>query len=402
MLMAEQSKELFELRKQLKFLKEIRGSGTELISIYIPPKYPIAEVMGKLREEFGQAGNIKSKATRTNVQAALEKMMGHLRMYKEPPENGVALFCGNISREEGKPDVRLFAIVPPEPIAVQFYRCDSTFVTEPLEAMLAPKDSYGIIVLDGREATLALLHGKAMRVMKRLHSTAHAKLHGKGGQSARRYQRIIEEEVEAYYKRVGESVDEAFLGVGNLKGLIVGGPGPAKESFLKLRPFNYRFKVLGVVDTGYTDEYGLREVLDKSGEIIAEQEAIKEKALLDRFMREVVGDGLVAYGEREVREALLSGKASMLLISEGLELKRVRLKCSSCAQEVERLESEAREEEHACGGKLRVIEAKDIAGELMALAEEKGIEVQTISTETAEGMEFLKGFYGIGAFLRYK
>ncbi|MEM3030541.1 MAG: peptide chain release factor aRF-1 [Candidatus Micrarchaeia archaeon] len=398
----EKSKELFELRKQLKFLKGLRGSGTELISLYIPPKYPLAEVTGKLREEYGQAGNIKSKSTRTNVQAALEKIMGHLKMYREPPANGMAVFCGNVSKVEGKPDVRLFAIVPPEPLGVQFYRCDSAFVLEPLEGMLAAKEAYGLVVLDGRDATIALLTGKTTRVVKRLHSMAHAKLHGKGGQSARRYQRIIEEEIETYYKRVGESMDEAFLGVQNLKGIIVGGPGPAKDSFLKARPFNYQLKILGVVDTGYTDEYGLREVLEKSGEIIAEQELIKEKALLDRFMKEVTGEGLATYGEKEVREALQSGKAELLLVSEGLELKRVKMKCSNCGQEVERITTEEKEEAHACGGKLEVKEAVNIGEELVALAEEKDIPIEMISTDTAEGVQFLKGFYGVGAFLRYK
>ncbi|MEM4389685.1 MAG: peptide chain release factor aRF-1 [Candidatus Micrarchaeia archaeon] len=400
--MAEKSKELFELRKQLKFLKELKGSGTELISLYIPPKYPLAEVTAKLREEYGQASNIKSKSTRTNVQAALEKIMTYLKMYKEPPATGMAIFCGNVSRVEGKPDVRLFAVVPPEPLGVQFYRCDSTFVLEPLENMLAAKEAYGLVVMDGRDATLALLVGKTIKVIKRLHSTAHAKLHGKGGQSARRYQRIIEEEIEAYYKRVGESMDEAFLGVENLKGIIVGGPGPAKDSFLKMRPFNYQLKIIGVVDTGYTDEYGLREVLEKSKEIIAEQEAIKEKALLDRFMKEVVSEGLATYGEREVREALQNGKAELLLISEGLELKRVRMKCSNCGQEFEKIVIEKKEETHACGGKLEIAEAVDVGDELIALAEEKNIPVEMISTDTAEGMQFLKGFYGIGAFLRYR
>ena len=52
---------------------------------------------------------------------------------------------------------------------------------------------------------------------------------------------------------------------------------------MKMSPFNYQIKVLGVVDTGYTDEYGIREVLSKSEGILAKQEAVKEKILIDRF-----------------------------------------------------------------------------------------------------------------------
>ena len=52
-------------------------------------------------------------------------------------------------------------------------------------------------------------------------------------------------------------MDECFLG--KVKGIIVGGPGPAKDSFMKLKPYNYQLKILGMVDTGYTDEYGIRK-----------------------------------------------------------------------------------------------------------------------------------------------
>ncbi|MEW6329239.1 MAG: peptide chain release factor aRF-1, partial [Candidatus Micrarchaeota archaeon] len=265
--MSEKSKQKYELKKKLRALRGIHGSGTELISVYIPPKYPIAEISAKLRDEFGQASNIKSKSTRKNVQDALEKIIQYLKMFRESPENGIAIFCGNISKEMGKPDIQLFSIVPHEPIGVQFYRCDSSFALEPLEEMLAATDTYGLVVLDGREATLATLRGKQTKILRRLNSTAHSKLHGKGGQSARRFQRIIEESIEKYYVRVGEAMDEAFLNIQNFKGVIVGGPGPTKENFLRMKPFNYQMKILGCLDTGYTDEFGIRELTDKASEI---------------------------------------------------------------------------------------------------------------------------------------
>ena len=52
------------------------------ISVYIPAGSAIHEMSNKLREEISQASNIKSKSTRTNVQGALERIIGHLRIFK--------------------------------------------------------------------------------------------------------------------------------------------------------------------------------------------------------------------------------------------------------------------------------------------------------------------------------
>jgi peptide chain release factor subunit 1 len=356
-----ESEKVFEFKKQLRQLREFSGSGTELISVYISAGSPIHETTNKLREEMSQASNIKSKTTRTNVLGALERIIGHLKLYKETPKNGLAVFCGNISNNPAKTVIELFALEPIQPLNVSVYRCDSKFFLEPLERMVEAKDVYGIVVMDGRDATLAIVAGTEINIVKKLHSTAHQKIR-KGGQSSRRFERLIEEQIENYYKRIGEAIDSYFLN--KVKGVIVGGPGPAKDDFMKMRPFNYQIKILGVVDTGYTDEYGVREVLAKSESILAEQEAVKEKQLVDRFIKEVVNDGLATYGKKEVEEAINSKQAEVVLLSEGLEA-----------------------------------EVFDFFSEL---AKEKEIDVKVISLNTVEGAQFFNGFGGIGAFLRYR
>ncbi|MDD5317225.1 MAG: peptide chain release factor aRF-1 [Candidatus ainarchaeum sp.] len=398
--MAEKSKLQYELKKQLKALKGLKGSGTELISLYITPGYQIADASNKLKEEYGQAANIKSKSTRKNVQAALERIINYLKAYRSPPPNGMAIFAGNVSKDAGRPDIQLFSLEPPEPLRTQFYRCDSAFVLEPLEDIVSIKDTYGLLVMDGREATIATLRGKSTSIVRKLNSTAHSKVR-KGGQSARRYERLIEESIEYYYKRIGEALDAVFVGMPHFRGIIVGGPGPAKDDFMKMKPFNYQLKVLGVLDTGYTDEYGVKELVDKSGSILAEQESIKEKQLVDSFIKAVVTGGPVAYGEKEVREALLANRVKTLLVSEGLDLKKVLFRCSQCGREKEVISRSEADFMDECGGKMRAEKSEDVAGELLRIAEEKNTELQVISTETSEGAQFLNSFFGIGAFLKY-
>ncbi|MFH1200442.1 MAG: LAGLIDADG family homing endonuclease [Candidatus Micrarchaeota archaeon] len=180
--MAAQSKEAYEFRRQVEALKQFRGRGTELISVLITPGYAISDVVAKLRDEYGQASNIKSKATQLNVQSALQKVMQYLKtLGHRPPANGIAIFCGNLSESEGKTDIRLYSVIPPTPLGTQFYRCDSAFVLEPLEELMGQSDCYGLVVLDGKEATVAILKGKTTKIVKKLHTTAHQKV-SKGGQ----------------------------------------------------------------------------------------------------------------------------------------------------------------------------------------------------------------------------
>ena len=220
--------------------------------------------------------------------------------------------------------------------------------------------------------------------------------------SARRFQRLIEEGIENYYKRIGEAMDEAFLASG-ISEVIVGGPGPSKEDFIKLKPFNYQFKVLDMINIGYTDEYGVRELLDNATNVIATQESMKEKELIDKFLTEVAKGGLVTYGYENVHNALLENKTSQVLISEVLNLKRIIFKCTSCGKESEVFsEKELEAHDCECGGKARASSSTDAINELIDSAEKGGAHLAFISGDTTYGQQFLAAFKGVGAFLRYR
>ena len=172
----EKSKEYYEFRKQLKFLKVQKGQGTELISVYLQPGANTNDMSDRLRDEYSQAMNIKSKQTRKNVQAAIDKILQTLKGEHKAPDHGVAIFCGNI---DGK--IQLWQIVPPEPVGVQIYRCDSSFYLEPFYDMIEPKEKFGLFTMDRREATIAILKGKNITIVSHMTSNVPGK-HGKGGQ----------------------------------------------------------------------------------------------------------------------------------------------------------------------------------------------------------------------------
>ncbi len=393
----------YSLYKEMKRLKSIRGSGTELISIYIPAGMNLAEESSKLRGEHSQSGNIKSKQTREHVQDSIDKIIQYLKLFRQTPKNGIAIFAGNVSDNPGKTSIELFSIEPPFPLNVNIYRCDSTFLLDPIEDIIEAKDVYGLLVMDGREATIATLKGSHIQVIKKLKSMAHAKVR-KGGQSAQRYERAIEDSIDDYYKVIGDAINALFQ-QNNFKmaGLIIGGPGPAKEGFAKSGVLNYQIKTIGIYDTGYTDEFGLNELLEKASELLKEQEAGQERKIIERFMQEISKGGLAVYGYEATKKALLANQVHVLIINKELDMYYVKYQCNTDHEIFEAIEQgTTRQTKHSCGSNLTILEVKDVGEELVEYADEHGTEVEFVSGESSYGKEFLMGFKGVGALLRYK
>lgn len=134
--------EVLKLKKLVRELKKIRGRHTELVSVYVPAGYSLVEIINQLNNEKSTAINIKSKATKKNVLAALEKIIGHLRIFKQTPHNGLIVFCGNVSEVEGREDLKIWSFEPPEKMNTKVYWCDQVFVLDPLEDMVNEKEVY--------------------------------------------------------------------------------------------------------------------------------------------------------------------------------------------------------------------------------------------------------------------
>jgi len=400
----------------LDLLASKEGRHTELISLYIPHSKQISDVINNLRAEGSTASNIKSKSTRKNVTEAIEKVMQRLRLFKETPPKGLVIFCGAITQNGlGSEKLEIYVVEPPEPTSIYYYRCDQKFHLEPLQEMLKEKRTFGIFVIDGKETTIATLSGVSIKIVKEVTSGIPGK-HRAGGQSAKRFERLREAEVNLYYKRVSNYVNDIFLSIPELEGIIVGGPGPTKFDFMDKGYLHYTLndKVLSVVDTAYTGKGGLDEVVDKSQEILEEVRYVKEKKLVQAFLYELGNDsGLATYGETEVRNSLYNGIVKILLISENFEAIRVVAKCSNC-DFIEKVtlrgkNSETIDSDYAdklCPNcsvpNLTVIEKQDVIDELSEIAEQLGSEVEIISSQTEEGLQLQDSFGGIGAILRYK
>ncbi len=403
------SKDLYEFKRTLKELADKKGRGTELVSVYIPPDKQVSDVAKHMREEMSQSANIKSKSTKKNVQSAIEVIIQRLRLFPKPPERGLVMFVGMIPRGgPGTEKMETYVFEPPESIQTYTYHCNSEFFLEPLQDMLGDKDVYGLAVLDRKEATIAVLRGKRIDIIKILTSGVPGK-HKAGGQSQRRFDRVIELAAHEFLKRIGEQINDAWLPLPDLDGVVLGGPGHTKEEFLKGDYMNHEIKkkVITTVDTSYTGEFGIREVIDKSMDVLTEIDVMREKKLVQRFLHELVSDnGLASYGEKEVRQNLQMGAVEVLLLSEDLNSKRISYECSVCGHTSEyttkNSESEVEKTCNSCNEKMKFVESKDVIDDFVEMSEEVGSEIEIVSTETEEGMQLLRAFGGIGAVLRYR
>jgi peptide chain release factor subunit 1 len=404
------------LKKTLNMLASKEGRGTELISLYVPPGRQISDVMNMLRQEYGTASNIKSTTTRKNVQDAIVKTQQRLKLFKKVPGNGLVIFCGAIPQNgAGSERIETYVIIPLEPISIYLYRCDSRFHTEHLQEMLREKETYGILLIDASAATFAKLQGRRLEILRKETSGVPGKTRA-GGQSARRFERLREMRLQEYFRRVGEHADELFLSIEDLKGLIVGGPGPTKYDFDKGDYLNYvlKSKIIDMIDTSYVDEQGVKEIVDKAPEIMRKIRYIEEKEAMQQFLYEIGHDtGLATYGEEEVRNALETGAVKTLLLSEGLDIIRVTVKCNACSYEKQHtLKSQTLTNfEQIILGKpcpkckapaVSIADTKDLIENFAELAERANTEVEMISDETEEGQMLKKSFGGIAAILRFK
>ena len=407
----EQQQRRLRLKKALEELSSMRGMGTELVTVIVPPDRMIHDVRQHLSQEAGQAANIKSKLTRKHVGDAIESALASLNRYKTPGEHGIALFVGHVIVGNNK--TRLISTViddPPEPFPSFRYRCDSTFEISQLEEMLIDRTAYGLFVIDRSESAYGIASGKILHCQEHITSQVPSK-HGRGGQSAQRFERLIEEAAHKFFKRATEHACSYWLPeLEHIQAIIIGGPGATKDFVYKNDYFHHEItkKIAKTTfDVGYSNESGVRELVDNAGGLMGEIELDAERQVVTEFLEELVKTSPKAtYGEAMIRQALEQGAVAKLLISEGMRKNVVDLKCNSCGHEwtVSIGRTDALPACPTCkadGDDLRELSSVSLIDELSTLAAKGRSEVKFISTDTEEGAQLDSGFGGLAAVLRY-
>ena len=321
-------------------------------------------------------------------------------------------FVGHKSVGADKTEMVAYIIEPPMSITTFLYRCDSEFYLEPLEAMLTEKEIYGLLLLDRRECTIGIQKGNQVQMLKYMTSQVPGK-HGRGGQSQRRFERLTEIAAHEWFVKCGDVASEIFQQEENIQGILVGGPGPTKQYFVEENYLHYEVqdKIIDTFDTGYTDEFGLRELVSAASETMSDLKVSQEKKLMKKFLKEVTKTegSLAVYGEFQIRKALEMGIVDTLLLSENLRKYRIKLTCPSCKYSEWQTISEDDLEEmnfpncSKCQTptEMEIEEKIDLIDELSDLADKTGCKVEIISMGSEGGDSLYSAFDGVAGILRY-
>jgi peptide chain release factor subunit 1 len=399
----------YQLKKLLNELEDIRGRNTELVSLYIPAGYDMSKISDFITSEQSEAENIKSKHTRQNVQDALGKIGRKVSEEHTTPENGVAFFAGNVSDTEGRPDIEIWEVVPPQPIESRHYRCDKEFVLEPLKQMIVDDRVYGLIVCDKSEAAIGYLQGNSIKTAYTIESNVPGKTRA-GGQSAQRFARIRKQMLKTFLTDIADKSKKAFLDKARedkLLGIIIGGPGFVKDKLIDDDYLHQELqeKVITVESLGHSGEGALKELVQKAEESIEDSQAVREKQFVQKFFQNLKEEnGKSEYGLEQVMKAMKMGAVETVLISEDFDQYQAKYECENGHEktiyERKPLIDDSIECDE-CGEEMDLEELSDIVDVFAEKAEEMSSNMEIIGTEHEEGRR-LMNMGGVAAILRYR
>merc|ERR1711916_152199 len=271
--------EMFRLKRLIQNLESARGNGTSMITLIAPPGDQISQLTRLLTDEQGSASNIKSRVNRLSVLSAITSALQRLKQMSSVPENGLALFTGNVVLSDGKEKKVTYVIEPHRPLNTSLYMCDSRFHVDALRDLLSNDDSFGFIIVDGNGVLYGKLTGNHKETLHKF-TVELPKKHGRGGQSAVRFARLRMEARHNYVRKVAEHAVKHFITNDrpNVQGIILAGSADFKNELAKSDLFDPR--LLEVVI----------KTIELSAESLANVALVKEKKLLAEYFEHIALD----------------------------------------------------------------------------------------------------------------
>lgn len=266
--------------------------------------------------------------------------------------------------------------------------------------------------MDGNGALFGTLSGNTRNVIHKF-SVDLPKKHGRGGQSALRFARLREEARHNYVRKVAELATQHFITDNkcNVAGLVLAGSADFKTELGQSDMFDYRLgpKIIRTVDVSYGGENGFNQAIELSAESLQNVKFVQEKKLIQKYFDEIsLETGKYCFGVSDTFKALDAGAVETLIVWENLEMTRYALKDSE-GREIVLMLTPAQEKETDRFKDAATGEPMEQLAEPMPLLEwiaenyqQFGCSLEFVSDRSQEGMQFVRGFGGIGGVLRYQ
>lgn len=389
----------WKLKHLVQRLAAASGNGTSMVSLVIPPRDQVARVQRLLTEEHGAAANIKSRVNRLSVLSAITSTQQRLKLYPRIPPNGLAVYCGTVTSDDGKEKMVTIDFEPFKPVASFLYECGNRFNTAPLAALLAATDTYGFIVVDGHGCLFATVAGNHKRTLQRLDVDLPRK-HRRGGQSSARFGRIRAEKRQAYVTKLAELAGHHFLDGERaaVHGLVLAGSADFKADLANSALFDPRLqaRVVAVVDVAYGGESGLNQAIELAAPALSGVRLVQEQRVVRQLFDCMAKDtGKYCFGAADTMAALAMGAVDQLIVWEDLPLQRLEYADAAGAREVRYADAAAPVEG------MELVAATPLVEHLADHAAEHGAALHLVSDRSCEGAQFCRAFGGLGALLRF-
>jgi peptide chain release factor subunit 1 len=292
--------EQWKLRRTIQYLSSLRGRGTSLVTLIVPAQSQLSRTTKLLSDEYSLSSCIKSSQTRHNVQQALSAAQGRLRLYTQNtlPANGLVLYSGIVYDDEQHRETKIsMCIEPLNPLQHGLYRCETHFLTDFLQQQIMDNINdfnarrYGIIVVDGNGTLFARLDPQQGTTILKRFQVSLPKKHGRGGQSAPRFERLRRESIHNYLTKIADNAKSVYLqnGLANVDGFILSGSANIKHELIKsdLLGASIQNKILRTVDVSYGGDNGLQETLRLCADLFADIKLTQERQLLDEVFSHI-------------------------------------------------------------------------------------------------------------------
>ncbi|RQH03545.1 Vms1/Ankzf1 family peptidyl-tRNA hydrolase [Natrarchaeobius oligotrophus] len=352
----------YELHERLDRLSDARADRDVLVTLAVPADGTIGEARQPVETDYAEATQLDERSFPRPLVDALEAARSRLNEYDELPENGIALYAGEVNGE-------LVTVVFDElsvPIEESAYEHANAFDLEPLESVTEPDRSHGLLVVERGGAALGRLDDDGVDSIDAFDSDVPGKSSA-GGQSAERFERDRERRKREFFDAVADRAERAFLDDGDgVDSVLLGGTTGTVESFREEADLDHRLeqRLEGPFAVEYASEQGLRQLASKAEDVVDERDRRDVRQTLEAFFDGLRDDETpVAYGASEVDDALEYDAVETLLLSTSVDGERIRT--------------------------------------LGDRASDQGGETVVVPDDFPDGNRFAEAFDGVGALLRF-
>ncbi len=363
----------------IRALAEIYAEKDIYLSVYLPVSGRENEHLNRLF--VGSRISAVKKALGPELRTEFEKTFDMAEnLIFEPPvfgEKGRMIFACS---SESFLHVYRLAVEPERSIVL-----DTSPFLLPLAKLRADYKDYGMLIVDSREARFICIRSDIAEEKKSL-STDLMNKHKKGGWSQTRFSNLRKEAIKSFFSDVADNVENTCSEL-QTKGLVVAGPGNAKQQLIDMLPKHLQESIFGIVDLPI--DISRDDLVEAGNDVMHKSELSESKKYAEELKSAILRDRLAATGVEDVQNALENGRVNTLLILKGSSVPGwICERCQNLQANVQ-----APKECDRCGGPTSVI---DVVEELYELAQRTGAEVEFVEKE-----DFLDSDDVLGALLRY-